>query len=111
MVDDPKKRGAAHRARINLHQEQEVRYWAKKWGITAEQLRDAVGEVGSMAGEVAKYLGKDERRPGTPHSVAGVPKIIPPSSPRWWTVQVGEAGCTKSSWTAIARLSAWPPAR
>jgi hypothetical protein len=60
MADDPKKRGAADRARINLHQEHEVRYWTKKWGITAEQLRDAVGEVGSMASEVAKYLGKDE---------------------------------------------------
>jgi hypothetical protein len=58
MTDDLKKRGPQDRVRINTHEEHEVRYWMKKLGVSDEQLRRAVSEVGPSADEVAKFLNR-----------------------------------------------------
>lgn len=56
MADDPSKRGAADRSRINVHEEHEVRYWTQKFGCSPEQLKAAVGRVGVMAKDVEAAL-------------------------------------------------------
>jgi hypothetical protein len=58
MADDLTNRGPADRARINVHEDHEVRYWTKELGCTAEQLRAAVKAVGVMAADVRAHLKK-----------------------------------------------------
>ena len=58
MPDDTTNRGAADRARINVHESHEVAYWTKALGVSAEELRKAVEAVGPMADAVRKHLGK-----------------------------------------------------
>jgi hypothetical protein len=58
MADDRSIRGAADRTRINMHEDYEVRYWTHKWNVSRDQLAAAVCELGVMAAEVAKKLGK-----------------------------------------------------
>jgi len=58
MPDDLSDRGAQDRARISLSEEHEVRYWTEKFGISKEELAEAVDQVGSSADAVAVYLGK-----------------------------------------------------
>lgn len=58
MSDDLKNRGQQDRLRVNVHEEHEVRYWTEKWGVSKEQLQKAVAEVGPMAVDVQKKLGK-----------------------------------------------------
>jgi len=56
MTDDETQRGPADPARINVHDDDEVRYWAKKFGCTPAQLEHAVKTVGVMASEVEAYF-------------------------------------------------------
>lgn len=58
MADSTENRGGQDRARINIHQEHELRYWTHKFGVTREQLEDAVKRVGVSAHAVAEALGK-----------------------------------------------------
>jgi hypothetical protein len=58
MADDLKNRGAQDRARVNVNEDHEVRYWTKKWGVSEEQLTAAVQKVGVVADAVARELGK-----------------------------------------------------
>ncbi len=58
MADGPNKRGRSDRDRVNVHEDFEVGYWTEKWGVSAEELREAVKDVGVMAADVAKKLGK-----------------------------------------------------
>lgn len=58
MADDLKQTGKPDDSRINPQQEHEVNYWAKKWGVTSQQIRDAVKRVGSMVKDVKQSLGK-----------------------------------------------------
>ena len=56
MAGDPSISGPGDRLRINLTQDHEVRYWTQKLGVTAEQLREAVGAVGPMTAAVEQYF-------------------------------------------------------
>jgi hypothetical protein len=58
MADDLKNRGAQDRARVNVNEDHEVRYWTQKWGVSKEQLAAAVNKVGVSADAVARELGK-----------------------------------------------------
>lgn len=58
MADDPSKTGRADRDRINVNQDHELYDWAKKFGVSPADLRRAVEEVGPMAEDVRKHLGK-----------------------------------------------------
>ena len=58
MADDLKNRGAQDRSRVNVHEDHEVRYWTEKWGVSKQQLADAVKKAGVSADAVAKELGK-----------------------------------------------------
>lgn len=58
MSDDKSKTGAADRKRVNVHEAYELRDWAKKWGVSEQQVRDAVAKVGVMSDDVKRELKK-----------------------------------------------------
>jgi hypothetical protein len=49
---------AGHNYMINVSEEDELQYWAKKFGITPEKLKSAVRAVGSSVATISKYLNK-----------------------------------------------------
>ena len=55
MSDDKTNRGTQDRARINVHEDYELRDWSKRLGVTPDDLRKAVQQVGTSADAV---LGK-----------------------------------------------------
>ncbi len=56
MPDDKTKSAGQDRKRISLSEDYEVRDWAKKFGVTPEELRKAVGAVGNDAAKVEAHL-------------------------------------------------------
>jgi hypothetical protein len=58
MADDKTNRGPQDASRINIHEDYEVAYWTKKFGVSKAELEAAVGKVGVSADAVAKELGK-----------------------------------------------------
>jgi hypothetical protein len=58
MSDSLTDRGPQDRARINVNEAHELRYWSKEMGVTEAQLKDAVNAVGVSAAAVRKHLGK-----------------------------------------------------
>lgn len=58
MSDDRNSRGPADAARVNVNEDYEVRYWTKKWGVTEDELRAAVAEMGPMVADVEAMLKK-----------------------------------------------------
>lgn len=58
MSDDLKKRGPQDRARINVYEDHELRYWTETLGISEDKLRAAVKAVGVSVEAVKKHLGK-----------------------------------------------------
>lgn len=57
-MDDKSKPGNPDRQRISTSEEYEVRDWAKKFGVSPEELKAAVARVGNEAENVKRYLGK-----------------------------------------------------
>jgi hypothetical protein len=58
MPDDLNNRGAPDRARINLNEEHEIRYWTNALGVSKENLAEAVKAVSSNADKVRAHLGR-----------------------------------------------------
>jgi len=58
MSDNLNLAGAQDRARINIHEEHEVRYWTQALGLTKEELAAAVKAVGTSAAAVRQHIGK-----------------------------------------------------
>jgi hypothetical protein len=58
MSDNLQDRGPADRSRMNVNEDYELRYWTKTLGISTDQLKQAVKEVGSSAKAVEEKLGK-----------------------------------------------------
>lgn len=58
MADNLQNAGAQDRARINVHEEHEVRYWTEALGVSREQLEQAVSQVGVSATAVREHLKK-----------------------------------------------------
>ena len=56
MADDRTQRGGQDRSRINLNQDYEVRDWAKKFGVSPDELKNAVRAVGDRADQVEAHL-------------------------------------------------------
>lgn len=61
MTDDKSKRGPQDRSKVNISEGYEVQYWSEKFGVTAEQLKAAVKEVGNSPEAVEKALRKTEK--------------------------------------------------
>lgn len=58
MADNLSNRGSPDRDRINMNEDYEVRDWAKKFGVSEEELRRAVAQVGDRADAVRQHLGR-----------------------------------------------------
>jgi hypothetical protein len=56
MSDDKTKSGGQDRSRISLDEDYEVRDWASKFGVTADELKAAVSAVGNDAKAVEAHL-------------------------------------------------------
>ena len=56
MPDDRSKTRPQDASRINIHEQYEVEYWSKKFGVTAETLKAAVGKAGTSAEAVEREL-------------------------------------------------------
>ena len=56
MADSKKNIGKPDRDRISLSEDYEVQDWSKKFGVTTEELKKAVKQVGSNAKDVEAYL-------------------------------------------------------
>jgi hypothetical protein len=62
MSDDKSKTGGSDRDRINIHEQYELRDWAKSLGTTPERIKEAVQAVGDRAENVREYLGQGRPR-------------------------------------------------
>ncbi len=58
MPDSLSQKSPQDASRINMNEDWEVRYWTGKFGVSREQLAEAVKKVGVSASAVAKALGK-----------------------------------------------------
>ena len=56
MSDNLQNNGAQDRARINVHEEWEVRHWTEALGVNKEELEKAVKAVGPGADAVREHL-------------------------------------------------------
>lgn len=61
MSDNKNQVGKPDRDRINLNEDYEVQDWSKKFGVTPEELRNAVNKIGSMAADVETYLNQQKK--------------------------------------------------
>jgi hypothetical protein len=59
MADDRTQRGPQDRNRINIHEDYELKYWSKRFGVSDDELVAAVDAVGPMVTDVATRLGKN----------------------------------------------------
>jgi len=57
-MDNRQQKGSPDRDRINLTENYEVEYWAKRFGITPERLREVVKTAGTSVKDVENYLNK-----------------------------------------------------
>ncbi|MBN8481767.1 MAG: DUF3606 domain-containing protein [Xanthomonadales bacterium] len=58
MSDDLRNRGIQDDIRINVNQDWELRDWSQRLGITPQELRDAVRQVGPIARDVRAHLAR-----------------------------------------------------
>lgn len=56
MADNLQDRGPQDRARINVNEDWEVRYWTEALGVSKEELERAVEQVGPSAAAVREHL-------------------------------------------------------
>lgn len=56
MADDPNIQGPQDRARVNVNEDYEVRYWTQRFNCTPKELREAVKRVGPMVADVERAL-------------------------------------------------------
>jgi hypothetical protein len=56
MGDDFSRTSPPNNQRVNLSERWERSYWARRFGVTDEELRQAVAMVGPLAEDVREYL-------------------------------------------------------
>jgi len=56
MADNKDQVGSPDRDRISLSEDYEVLYWSKKFGVTSNQLKKVVRQVGDNPQAVEDYL-------------------------------------------------------
>ena len=57
MLNVKIKRSGPDRGKINMHEDDQVRYWAKELGVTRDELARLIDKVGDSAAAVRKELG------------------------------------------------------
>jgi hypothetical protein len=58
MSDDLSKKRPQDATKVNVNESWELTYWSEKFGVTKDQLKNAVKAVGTSAALVKKHLGK-----------------------------------------------------
>jgi hypothetical protein len=61
MADSKKNVGKPDRDRISLSEDYEVRDWSKRFGVSPEELKKAVKQVGPNAKDVEAHLKKGNK--------------------------------------------------
>jgi len=61
MADNLQHRGVQYRARINVNEEHEIRWWTKEFGVDEQTLKEVVAQAGNSAKAVREHL--QRRRP------------------------------------------------
>ena len=56
MLDDPTKKRPQDSSRINTNERSELDYWAKKFGVTRDRVRQAVEKVGTSPEAVEREI-------------------------------------------------------
>jgi hypothetical protein len=56
MADDLKNRGPQDRARINVNEAWELKYWSKELNVDPDRLKALVQKVGPMVSDVRRAL-------------------------------------------------------
>ena len=56
MTDNPNKTAPQDAQRVNVNQDHEVRYWADKFGTSADELKRVVARVGVMSHDVERAI-------------------------------------------------------
>jgi len=56
MLDDKPLIDSQDRQRIHVQEYDELRDWAARFGVTTQQVKDAIDRVGDRAVEVERYL-------------------------------------------------------
>lgn len=56
MADDLGKRGPQDRSRVNVNEPHEIAWWTQKFGVSEQQLREAVKKAGVSAKDVETLL-------------------------------------------------------
>jgi len=56
MSENINQTGAVTRKMVNMNISEDVSFWLAKWGITREQLQNAVDRVGGKEARVSDYL-------------------------------------------------------
>ena len=57
MPDEFGERAPADRARINVRDAQELKWWARHLGVSEQEIRDAVQVSGPKVSDVRRHLG------------------------------------------------------
>jgi hypothetical protein len=57
-----KKRDYADKTRIDMNQSYQVAYWKERFGVTEQELSEAVRAAGAMARKVEAYLKSKDTR-------------------------------------------------
>jgi len=60
MSDDKTRTGGQDQTRINVDEDHELRAWSKKFGVSAQEVKNAVAAVGDDAARVQDYLRRTE---------------------------------------------------
>jgi hypothetical protein len=58
MSDDKNKQDGRDDSKIDSNDASELEYAAKQFGVTPQQIKDAIAKVGSSRAEVKKYLAR-----------------------------------------------------
>jgi len=58
MADNKSKVGKQDRERVNVHEDYELRDWAKHFGVSKEKLIEVEKKVGPMVKDIQAALGK-----------------------------------------------------
>lgn len=56
MADDLSNRGPADRGRVDVNEPYEIAWWTQRFGVSEQQLREAVKKAGVSAKDVQKLL-------------------------------------------------------
>jgi hypothetical protein len=56
MADDKTKVRPQDSNRVNVNEDYELQYWSEKFGVSREQLKSAVQQVGPIASDVVTHL-------------------------------------------------------